>query len=161
MFWSPWTRSWSANRAPIVGGRSIPGRLHRVLCSCGVFLLACAFQAPVRAADYQLQYTATVRERYSQDVFRAGADGESDFITSLRVEVGLTSETARSSANVRYAPRYFDHATFSNLDHLDHRLESSWRFTPGRRSVVGFRQAFEISTRRCISDHPGVTGRVT
>jgi hypothetical protein len=80
-------------------------------------------------------------------VFRNGSDID-DFVTRLRVITAWGIDTPRSKTNVEYAPIYIKYDDLQELDHLDHKLLSTWDFHPGRRSRIGFLGGFAETTRQ-------------
>jgi hypothetical protein len=122
------------------------GRSRRTAAVLCLLLLA----APGRAGAVisLFQYGAVLREGYSQDVFREGAGSFDDYVTSARLDGQWALRTQRSATALRYIPEYYAYNQFTDLNHLDHRLQSNWQFTPTRRSTVGVRENFVYSTRQ-------------
>ena len=124
----------------------LEGRLARGMArNCAVLAACAALAGPAAGAQHDFNYSVELEERYQQDVFRAGENEQDDIVSSLLLTAGWAGVTPRSTTRVRYQPRYFAYADFSSLNHLEHRADSSWQFSPGRRTQMRLRQGLVLS----------------
>ena len=113
-----------------------------------VVLVLCFAGEPARAAERQFRYNGGLSEVWSQDALRVGDKQNDDYITSLSLEGIFEVRTPRTESSFSFAPSYYVYATYSDLNHLDHRYRGSYQFSPGRRSTFSLDQGFSDVTRQ-------------
>lgn len=102
----------------------------------------------MEGAESRFRYNGALSEVYSQDVLRVGDKQNDDYISHLSLEGIVEVRTRRTESSFSYAPTYYAYATYSDLDHLDHRYRGDYRFSPGRRSQFSLEQGFSDVTRQ-------------